>query len=224
MAGPAASRIILPSDTGNTGKNVRTQTRTVGADTVHEHFFVPISQWERKGSFMCSPAQQSVQAAAQNATSTGFLWLQLPAGSTVDAIVRAWSIEYGASAATAMPTAPVVVIARFTFSGTASGATVTPAKSRSSEASNQLQVRSAVTGMTVTLGAQIASSSVPALTTAVGIFGLKDWLIQEGRDLESNDVRIAPGEGVVLYQNVAGTTSDVRRFTCDIKWDEVDNT
>jgi hypothetical protein len=224
MSAPAASNVRVPDDSGNTGKRVRTQTRVVGADTVHEHFFVPSSPHNRLGSFMCSPVQQSVAAAAQNATSTGFLWLQLPAGSAVDAIVRAFSIEYNASAATAMPTAPVIALARFTFSGTASGAAVTPAKSRSSEASNVLQVRSAMTGMTVSLGANVASSSVPSLATAVGIYGLKDWLVQEGRDLEANDIRLAPGEGLVLYQTVAGTASDVRRFTCDIKWDEVDNT
>lgn len=48
MASPIASKIILPSDTGNTGKNVRTQTRVVGADTVHEHFFV---KTDRAGQF-----------------------------------------------------------------------------------------------------------------------------------------------------------------------------
>ena len=40
MAAPIANKIILPDDSGNTGKKVRTQTRVVGADTVHEHFFV----------------------------------------------------------------------------------------------------------------------------------------------------------------------------------------
>ena len=223
MAAPVAANVRLPDDAGNTGKRVRTQTRVVGADTVHEHYFVPASPYDRVGSFYVGSTQFSVQAAAQNATSTGFLWMALPAGSTADAIIRSWSVEYTTSAVTAMPTGPVVSIARFTFTGTASGASLTAAKARSSETANQLIARTAMTGMTVTLGAQASSSSVPAILTGVGIYGMKDWLIQEGTDQETNDLRIVPGEGLVLYQTVAGTTADTRRFTCDIKWDEVAN-
>lgn len=224
MAEPVANKIILPLDTGNAGKNVRTQTRVVGSDTVHEHYFVQSSPYSRLGTFLLGTTQFSVQASAQNATSTGFLWLQLPAASTADAILRSWSMEYNSSAATAMPTAPVISLVRFTFSGTASGASLTPGKARTSEAANQLIVRTAVTGMTVTPGATVGQSSVPSILTAVGIYGMKDWLIQEGGDFETNDLRIVPGDGLVLYQTVAGTTADVRRFTCDIKWDEVENT
>lgn len=36
----AASYVQLPDDSLNTGKKVRTNTRTVGPDTVHEHFWI----------------------------------------------------------------------------------------------------------------------------------------------------------------------------------------
>jgi hypothetical protein len=222
MAAPIAGTVRLPLDTGNTGKYVRTQTRVVGAETVHEHFFVQSSQHDRVGSFFVSAPQQSVQAAAHTLPA-GVLWFQNPVGSAIDGILRQFSVEYAASAATVMPTAPVIALARFTFTGTASGTAVAPAKSRTSEAANVCNLRTANTGMTITNGNVIASSSVPTILTAVGIYGLKDWFIEESRDVEPNDIRLAPGEGVVLYQTVAGTTSDVRRFTVDVKWDEVSN-
>jgi hypothetical protein len=223
MAKPVAGSVRIPLDTGNTGKYMRTQSRVIGADTVHEHYFVQSSPHERLGSFFASTAQLSVQAAAHTLPA-GFCWLLNPVGSAIDIILRQWSLEYGSSAVTAAPTAPVITLARMTFTGTASGASVTPAQADSTEAAAVGTLRTASTGLTISAGAAVASSSIPAILTGVGIFGLKDWLIEEARDIESNDVRLAPGHGVVLYQSVAGTASDPRRFTCDIKWDEVNRT
>ena len=73
MAAPIADKIVLPLDTGNTGKKVRTQTRVVGADTVHEHIYIPTRQAQVLGVYRLGMAQQTVLATAQNGTSTGFL-------------------------------------------------------------------------------------------------------------------------------------------------------
>jgi hypothetical protein len=85
MGAPAPSSIALPDDSGNTGKKVRTQSRLVGADVVHEHFFVPSAGLTITGHYFFSSAQQTVAAALQNGTTTGFLWLQNPAASTITA-------------------------------------------------------------------------------------------------------------------------------------------
>jgi len=42
--------------------------------------------------------------------------------------------------------------------------------------------------------------------------------------IRGSDLEIAPGEGLVVYQSVAGTTSDPRRFSLQVKWIEVDLT
>ena len=68
MAAPVADKIILPLDTGNTGKKVRTQTRVVGADTVHEHYFVKL---DRPGEFyrLCQFGAVYTGIAAGSATA-----------------------------------------------------------------------------------------------------------------------------------------------------------
>src|SRR4249919_2199114 len=88
MAAPIDDKITLPSDTGNSGKNVRTQTRVVGSNTVHEHFLVPTPAEAITGKYFFSSTQQTVSATAQNATATGFFWLQNPLTSTVTAVLR----------------------------------------------------------------------------------------------------------------------------------------
>ena len=83
MAAPIADKIILPLDTGNTGKKKRTQTRVVGADTVHEDFVIPISDRKVTGSYKASSGTLTVPTAVHNGTTTGFLWLCNPVGSTI---------------------------------------------------------------------------------------------------------------------------------------------
>lgn len=83
MAVPIADKIQLPLDTGNTGKKVRTQTRVVGADTVHEHYFVQISARNIVAAAKVSSGTLTVPTAIHNGTTTGFLWLYNPVGSAI---------------------------------------------------------------------------------------------------------------------------------------------
>ncbi|HKS16986.1 MAG TPA: hypothetical protein VJU16_06720, partial [Planctomycetota bacterium] len=78
MAGPVAAFVRLPDDASNTGKKVRTQSRVIGSDTVHEHFFIPTMKAEILGVYRWALDQQTVQASAQNGTSTGFFWAHVP--------------------------------------------------------------------------------------------------------------------------------------------------
>jgi len=226
MAAPVASKILLPDDTSNTGKKVRTQTRVVGADTVHEHFYVPEMEFEVVSRFWYSSTNLSVSATVQDGTATGFLWLQNPAASTITAVLRRIAVKENASAVLVMPTGPVIDFTKFTFTGTASGASVTPLPARTGAAANQMIVRTALTGMTITKVASLGAFHIPCVETAVGSHGasfevlpFNPYGFQRGQSIE-----IAPGEGLVVWQSVAGTASDNRRFGVQIEWDEVDLT
>jgi hypothetical protein len=226
MAAPLATAITLPSDTGNSGKNVRTQTRVVGAVTVHEHFFIPIMQEEFTGKYFWSSTQQTAVAAAQNATATGFFWLQLPTAATVTAIVRRISADANASSALATPTAPRLSFSKFTFTGTASGASVAPVPFKSAGAANQMIVRTAPTGMTITVVGDVGQFAIPTAETAAGtIWAHKEVLARNPQAFTRGfDLEIAPGEGLAIWQSTAGTVADTRTFGLQIEWQEMDLT
>lgn len=230
MTAPVASKITLPIDTGNAGKNVRTVTKTVGADSVHSQFWVPDLAMTLTGKYFIGTAQQSVVQNAHDGTTTGFMWFQMPAAATVTALLRRIRLDFTASAATAMPTAPVISFTKFTFTGTASGAQAAAPNGVipyiTGGAAAQLIARTAVTGMTPTLVGAVAVASVPAILTAVGVYGGAAELYpndqfawQRGHNME-----IAPGEGLVMWQSVGGTVADVRKFVAQLEFVEIDLT
>jgi hypothetical protein len=222
MAAPIADKVILPSDTANTGKKIRTQTRVVGADTVHEHYFVNVSRRSKTGIYYYSPGLQSVQASAQDGTTTGFCWLINPVGSVIDLGVREVVLLLNGSAVAA--TQPRIILVKFTFTGTASGASVTPAKRKtSSDAAPVGSLRTTPTGLTITLGATAASFIAPAIITAASAFPTDDQSWPNSKDpLEDHALELEPGEGVVLYQADAGTATDPRRFVVNITAEELE--
>jgi len=221
MAAPIPSNVRLADDAANTGKRVRTDTRDVGGTVVHHHWFVPISSRAKK-VFHYSPVLQAVQASAQDAVATGFFWMQNPAASIVDLIIRKLTLRFG-TVNTLTSTEPRIVLARYTFTGTPSGAVTTPARRKSAEAP-AADMRMAVTGMTVTLGATIASFLVPQMHAAGQFFGppQQEWPSGGNDPFEDDDVVLAPGEGALLYQPDAGTASDPRDFTVDLRIEEVE--
>lgn len=231
MAAPVAGYVQLPSDSGNSGKKVRTQTRVVGADTVHHHFMVPIREAAVLGVYKLFSAIQSVQASAQNGTSTGFLWLHVPSSVTGKKvrIRRVWS-SHAVTNTTANPTLPRLMAQRFTFTGAASGASVTLTKMDSGYPTPVLDVRSASTGLTVSLVASafVGGTLIPPTITAGTAASFvtqtipDQFLFNSVSDTEDDFLVLAPGEGVVIYQPDAGTASDSRRFTLNIVHDEVD--
>jgi len=221
MAAPTPSYVRLVDDASNTGKKARTQSRVVGADTVHEHFQIPTSRRSKLGVHYYSPALQSVQASAQDGTSTGFLWIQNPIGSGITMVLREIALRFNGTAAAA--TLPRVLATKFTFTGTASGASVTPARRKTGENSPLGFIRTAVTGMTVTLGAIVASFIVPSIISASGVFPDSQQVWPATKDaMEEDGIELAPGEGVVIYQPDAGTAADPRRFVANIVVEEVE--
>lgn len=220
MAAPTPTFVILPSDVGNLGKKMRTQTRHVGADDVLEHIFGLVSLRSKK-VFHYSPPTLAVTAAAQDATASGSFWLQNPAGSAVDLYIRQLILRFG-STNVASTTVTRIVLARFAFTGTPSGATVTAARRKSAEAP-AADLRTAVTGMTVTLGATIASFVAPMMLAVSQTFTPPEQKWPGAHDpFEDDDIVLAPGEGAVLYQPDPGTAADPRRFTVDMRVEEVE--
>lgn len=217
MAAPIAGFAQLPTDSGNTGKKMRTQTRTIGADTVHEHFFVPSSSRELLGSYVAHSGVFTVQATAQT-LPTAFLYVFNPVGNTRNMALTAIEVLSQLGSALAAPTSPRLLWKRFTFTGTASGAQITPGKLDSTMPTATCNVRTASTGLSITTGADMICSFPIASATAVGYSPpqMDEWF----EDVESNQIILRAGEGILFYQPDAGTTADTRRIIVTVKWDE----
>jgi hypothetical protein len=223
MTAPVADKIQLPLDTGNTGKKKRTQTRVVGADTVHEDFVINISQYNKVGFFRAHSGILTIPTAAHNGTTTGHLWFFNPVGNTVKARIRRLR-ETGQMVAGAIDlTAPRSLFSLFTFTGVASGTAITPAKRDSTDAAATCTLRTASTGATVTLGATIRHTGIPAvnatLASATIQVNLPPAIYPPFDPDEEECIVIRPGEGLVLWAADASTTANRRLFS-DWAWEE----
>ena len=223
MAAPIANKIILPLDTGNTGKNVRTQTRVVGADTVHEHFFISTSKRSVLGVYYVTSGTIAFPTAAHNVTATGYGWFYNPVGSAVKMALRRTFTQTQFALTTAVDvTVPRQAMSLFTFTGTGSGTLITPAKRDSTDAAAVGNVRTAVTGLTVTLGAMIKSdfpninstASSATIQTSLPVAGTQEW-----DPPEDEQVILRAGEGIAFWSADASTTAN-RRWSVDICWEE----
>ena len=217
MAAPVASFAQLPSDSGNTGKKMRTQSRVVGSDTVLEHFFVPSTTREVLGSYIAHTGVNLVQASAQT-FPTAFFYLINPVGNTPKIALTAIEVITQMGSALAAPTSPRLLWKLFTFTGTASGASLTPGKLDSTMPSPTASLRTASTGLSISGGADVICSLPTASATAVGYAPpqMDEWFESD----ESQQIILRAGEGIALYQPDAGTASDTRRIITTIKWTE----
>lgn len=217
MATPVASFAQLPSDSGNTGKQMRTQTRVVGANTVHEHFFVPSTERDILGNYVAHSGVFTVQATAQT-FPTAFMYVFNPVGNTPKMALTAIEVLTQMGSALAAPTSPRLLWKLFTFTGTASGAQITPGKLDSTDASPVGNVRTASTGLTITAGADMICSLPTASATAVGYAPpqMDEWFPTN----EEGQIILRAGEGIAFYQPDAGTTADTRRIVVTVKWQE----
>jgi hypothetical protein len=229
MAGPIAGYVQLPTDAGNTGKKIQTQSEVVGADTVFSHLYVPRRAAKVLGVYGSPSAVFSVQAAAHNGSTTGFLWLTMPVAATGKAFrIRRCVAKHVVSAATpTIPTLPRILMSRITLTGAASGASQAMEHICENGYSPVMDFRTASTGLTVTLLGGIAQTIVPPFFlagTAADIQATNttlDPLISIGTD-EDEWPMAGAGGGFVIWQADAGTASDTRRFTIDIVCDEID--
>jgi hypothetical protein len=220
VAAPIADFIQLPTDTGNTGKKVRTQTRVVGANTVHEHFFIPISARSRLGVYLANSGILTVPAAAQNGTTTGLWWWFNPVGAVVKGALRRLQHEEQTGVVAVDLAIGEARASLFTFTGTASGAQVTPGKRDSTDAAPVVNIRTASTGLTVTLVATIYSELMQVLHSATAGDVQQNPIVgNEWDPQEDGQVVIRAGEGVVEWSAVAVTTGN-RRMLTNLAWEE----
>jgi hypothetical protein len=183
---------------------------------VDEQYVIPISERVRTGVYLAQTGAHVVGATADLATA-GRWFLINPIGSTVLVALRRVEFMAQMGSALATPTSPRLQLERFTFTGTASGATITPAKRATSDAAGVAKLLTATTGLVTTAGAAIYAFLPVASGTAVGFADATtaDWLPDE----DGMPV-LAAGEGIVFRQADAGTVSDTRRYVTNIAWDE----
>lgn len=220
MAAPVAAKIILPLDSGNTGPKVRTQTRVVGADTVHEHYFVPISERNYLGKYSATIPQIAVPIAIHTPATTGFAWLYNPVGSAVKMSIKkiVATCQFAVLAVDLLP--GELSYSLFTFTGTGSGALITPAKRRSTDAAAIGNLRTAMTGLSVSVGAKINAGPYQTMDLVTGGAGhwnpyVDEWL----NDNEDDETVLLAGEGIVVWHSVAVTTAN-RRLNLTAYWGE----
>lgn len=223
MAGPVDAIITLPDDSGNSGKNVRTQTQVVGANTVHTHYFVEQRQAKLLGVYRLAQAQNTVLASAQNGTTAGMLFMHVPSAVTGKAArIRRIGVTSQHSTALATPTAPRLVATRYTSAGALSSGLLTPAKVQTAHPTAVMLLSAVNTGNTVVHVAPLGSAALAGALTAVGAYEpcFKD-MIDPAAD-EDEWMYLVPGEGLVIYQDTAGTSSDTRKLNIQLLWDEID--
>jgi len=225
MAGPVAATVVLPDDSGNAGKKIRTQTQVVGANTVHTHFFIQQRIATITSIYRLALVQNTVLASAQNGTTAGMLFAHMPSTATTRAMrLRQLSISSQHSTALATPTAPRLLMRRYTSSGGLSGALIAPNINDSGVHAVPSALYSlANTGTTVVhVGIGFAAAGVVGAVTAVGAYSPVNIDFIDPNDDEDEWPVFRPGEGFVVYQDVAGTTSDTRKFNMQLLADEID--
>jgi hypothetical protein len=221
MAAKNDNVIILPSDTGNTGKKIRTKESVVGANTVEEYYFIQSSERSTVGQYKYVVPAQAIPVAAQTGTTTGLMYLINPLTSTVKIAIDRLSFKHGFSTTLAVDLiAPLIHVARISFTGTLTAAVTTPVKRNSADAAAQGLVATAMTGLTVTLVGNAWSFMGQTMDLVTGGGGhwnpMSDEWNPEGED---DEIILAPGEGIVVYSTLAVTTAN-RKIMCNGAWFE----
>jgi hypothetical protein len=220
VAAPVAALIKLPDDSGNTGKQVRTQTRVIGGQTVHEHYFVPSTARSRLGVYYAASGTLTIPTTAQNGTTTGLFWLFNPVGSGRNMAVRRFATQIQFALMTAIDVSvPRLAFNLFTLTGTASGAAVTAARRTSADPAPVGNLRTASTGLTITLGAMLKSDFPPINASATSAAALTPAYSNDWDPPEEEQPILLPGEGIVCWSADASTTANKRTST-DLVWEE----
>jgi hypothetical protein len=221
MAAKTDQVIILPLDSGNTGKKIRTKESVVGANTVVEYFFIPSSERDVTGQYKFTLAAQAIPAAVHTGTTTGFMFLINPLSSTIKMAVDRITLKQNFSTTLAVDLiAPLINVNRVSFTGTLSAATTTPAKRKTSDATAQGLLAIASTGLTVTNVAAVWSCIGQTMDLVTG--GGGHWNAQSDEwnpSDEDDELILLPGEGVVIWSTLAVTTGN-RKLLINGAWFE----
>jgi hypothetical protein len=202
--------IILPLDSGNTGKKIRTKESVVGANTVEEYFFIPSSERSTTGQYKFVIPAQAIPTAVHTGTTTGFLFIVNPLSSTVNMAIDRMSFRQNFSTTLAVDLiAPLIHVSRITFTGTLSAATTTPAKRKTADAAAQGLIAIASTGLTVTKLGDVFGIIGQTMDLVTGGGGHWNPMIDEWNPQDEDDeVILVPGEGLVVWSTLAVTTAN----------------
>jgi hypothetical protein len=221
MAAKTDQVIILPNDSGNTGKKIKTKESVVGANTVEEYYFIPSSERDVMGQYKFTMAAQAIPTAVHNGTSTGFMFLTNPLASTIKIAVDRITLKQNFSTTLAVDLiAPIININRVSFTGTLSAATTTPARRKTSDAAAQGLLSIASTGLTVTNVAAAYSCIGQTMDLVTG--GGGHWSAQSDEwnpSDEEDEMILLPGEGIVVWSTFAVTTAN-RKLLINGAWFE----
>jgi hypothetical protein len=165
----------------------------------------------------------TIPIAVQTGTTSGLFWLYNPVGSAVKMAVRrfATQIQFAVTSAIDIST-PRIAFSLFTFTGTGTGTQITPAKRTSTDAGPVGNLRTAMTGLTITLGAMIKSDFPPIMPTATSTTiqgNLVPTISNDWDPPEEEQPILLAGEGVVCWAADASTTAN-RRTSTDLIWEE----
>ncbi len=226
------ANIQLPPD--STGKKARTSVSAVAPTDEHiQHFIIAnangdftalvdsagkllVSSPPRARALGVATTRNVVGAGADTATG-GRLWLLNPVDSTVRIAIRRIDFASAPTAATAFVTSPRVTVERITFTGTASGTVVVPTVRDTSDPALVGTLRSTNGGITITAGpVAYAFLVVPILTAA----GASVPTEMQYLPVEEARIVLRPGQGIVIRQADAGSSSDTRSFVVNIGWEE----
>jgi len=219
MAAKTDQVIILPLDSGNTGKKIRTKESVVGANTVEEYFFIPSSERSETGRYKFTVPVIAIPTAVHTGTTTGFLFLINPLSSSIKIACDRVTMKHNFSTTLAVDLiAPIIAINRISFTGTLSAAAITPARRKTADAAPQGLVAAASTGLTVTNVAQIYNMIGMTMDLVTG--GGGHWLAQDDEwnpADEGDEVVLLPGEGIVIWSTFAVTTAN-RKIAINGAW------
>lgn len=221
MAAKTDQIIILPLDTGNTGKKIRTKESVVGANTVEEYFFIPSTERSETGRYKFNAPAAAIPTAAQTGTTTGMLYLTNPLASTVKLSVSRLLLSHNFSNTLAVDLiAPILRVSRISFTGTLSASVITSAKRATADAAAQGLLSTAMTGLTVTLVATMFEYIGQTMDLVTG--GGGHWSAQSNDwspDEEGDEIVLAAGEGICVWSQLAVTTAN-RKLSISGAWKE----
>jgi hypothetical protein len=211
------SSIGMPPE--SSGVQIHTRELTVaGPGVVQQEYVLPTSVRVTAGlGVYLAHAGVRVVTVAADTFPAGSWWLINPVGSVVKVALRTVTFCSQTGSALAVPTCPRFTLVAFTFTGTASGATVTPRKADTTMVAATGSLRTASTGMTITRTQDVYNFLPVNALTAAGGTAPQEQTVQPPED---EQVVLAAGEGVVLTQATAGTTSDTRRTVTNLVWAE----
>lgn len=175
---------------------------------------IPRSSRALKNIYSFQTGAHLVLAAADAAT-VGRWWL-INNDAATKLVLRQVIFTTQLGSALVAVTSPRIQLERFTFTGTPSGAVITPCLHHTWLGAPSGSLRTASTGLALTGGAVLHSFLPTASATAVGYAapGTQVWP-NIGNDIISQErieVELEFQEGVILRQADAGTAADTRRY------------